>query len=239
MSQNNARFFSFVLLHMLTVGFCPTQAPSDSLETPFADAPSAEEIALFEELSAWVDSETSQETLGQTIRDRSSSFELFRHFHAKDDRYELLRSVPYGENIRRAAERHGLDGLLLASMVEVESSFNPQAVSYRGAVGLMQLMPATAATLSTATLSTEELHDPELNVDRGARYLRKLLDRFDGDLELALAAYNAGPGNVRRYGGIPPFRETQNYVQKVLSLYIGHHQVVWQDSEAGELLARG
>jgi soluble lytic murein transglycosylase-like protein len=156
---------------------------------------------------------------------------LFRHFHAEDERYELLSTVPYGTSIRRAAEHYSIDGLLLASMVEVESSFDPQAVSYRGAVGLMQLMPTTAVALSL-----EDLHDPDLNVDRGARYLRYLLDLYDGDLELALAAYNAGPGNVRRYGGIPPFRETQNYVQKVLSLYVGHHQVVWQDSEAGELL---
>jgi len=234
MNKHNARYTSLVLLNMLILGLCPKEAPSDSIEPPFANAPNADEIAFFEELSAWVDPEEPETPLGQSIRDRPSSFELFRHFHAEEDRYELLRTVPYGENIRRAAERHGIDGLLLASMVEVESSFNPQAVSYRGAVGLMQLMPATAGTVSV-----EQLHDPELNVDRGARYLRQLLDRFGGDLELALAAYNAGPGNVRRYGGIPPFRETQHYVQKVLSLYIGHHQVVWRDSEAGELLARG
>ena len=234
MNQNKTRCFSFVLLHMLILGLCPIEAPSDSMEPPFANAPDAEEIAFFQELSAWVDPEKRELPLGQTIRDRSSSFELFRRYHAEEERYELLRQVPYGESIRRAAERHGIDGLLLASMVEVESAFNPQAVSYRGAVGLMQLMPTTATSLTA-----EELLDPELNVDRGARYLRRLLKRYDGDLELALAAYNAGPGNVRRYGGIPPFQETQNYVQKVLSLYIGHHQLVWQDSEVGDLLARG
>lgn len=234
MNRNKARSISLVLLNMMLLGLSPKEAPSDAIEQPFANAPDAEEIALFEELSAWVDPEESETPLGQTIRDRPSSFEVFRHYHEEEDRYELLRTVPYGENIRRAAERHGLDGLLLVSMVEVESSFNAQAVSYRGAVGLMQLMPTTAGAVSV-----EQLHDPELNVDRGARYLRQLLDRFGGDLELALAAYNAGPGNVRRYGGIPPFRETQHYVQKVLSLYVGHHQAVWQDSEAGELLARG
>jgi hypothetical protein len=233
MNKNNARYASFVLLNMLILGLCPKEAPSNSIELPFSNGPNAEEIALFEELSAWVDPEESETPLGQIIREYPSSFEVFRHYHAEEDRYELLRTVPYGENIRRAAERYGLDGLLLASMVEVESSFNPEAVSFRGAIGLMQLMPATAGSIST-----EQLHDPEWNVDRGARYLQQLLNRFGGDLELALAAYNAGPGNVRRYGGIPPFRETQHYVQKVLSLYIGHHQAVWQDSEAGELLAR-
>ena len=239
MTTKNARRFCFVLTHMIFLGMCPTEAPSGSMEIPLADAPDAEEIAFLEELSDWLGTSTLESSLGQTIRERSNSFELFRHYHEEDERYEPLYGLPYGESIRRAAERYDLDGLLLASMVEVESSFDPQARSHRGAVGLMQLLPSTAEGLGREPLSLEDLHDPIVNIDRGARYLRQLLDRFEGDLELALAAYNAGPGNVRRYGGIPPFRETRRYVQKVLSLYVGHHQEVWKGSEAGDLLARG
>jgi soluble lytic murein transglycosylase-like protein len=141
-----------------------------------------------------------------------------------------VASLPFGDDIRRASIRHGVDALLLAAVIEVESRFRPEAVSHRGAVGLMQILPATAG------LSAEELANPSANVDRGARYLHRLLERFGGDLELALAAYNAGPTNVRRYGGVPPFAETNAYVEKVLRVYVEHHRAVWQASEEADLL---
>jgi soluble lytic murein transglycosylase-like protein len=112
--------------------------------------------------------------------------------------------------IERAASKYGLDPAVIKAIISVESGFNPNAVSKAGARGLMQLMPSTARLLGV------DPDDPEQNVDGGARYFRQQLDRF-GSIELALAAYNAGPANVLHYGGIPPFPETQRYVADVLS----------------------
>ncbi|MGE5707666.1 MAG: lytic transglycosylase domain-containing protein [Bacteroidota bacterium] len=111
-----------------------------------------------------------------------------------------------------ASEKTGLDPSLLQAVVQAESGGNPDAVSPAGATGLMQLMPGTARGLGV------DPTDPKQNVEGGARYLRQMLDRY-GDLPKALAAYNAGPGAVDQHGGIPPYRETQHYVQKVLDLY--------------------
>lgn len=113
----------------------------------------------------------------------------------------------------QAARRYGLDPGLLWAVARAESGLNPRAVSPAGAVGLMQLMPSTARELGVS-----DPFDPAQNVDAGARYLRQQLERF-GDIRLALAAYNAGPGAVQRHGGVPPYRETQAYVERVLALW--------------------
>ncbi|MEE8412320.1 MAG: lytic transglycosylase domain-containing protein, partial [Acidobacteriota bacterium] len=118
---------------------------------------------------------------------------------------------PYAEMIRRAAQRHGLDPILLAAVAEIESGFDPRAVSHKGAAGLLQLMPETARRFGVT-----DSFDPGQNVEGGARYLRWLLTRFSGDEQLALAGYNAGEGAVDRYQGIPPFPETERYVVRVL-----------------------
>ena len=123
----------------------------------------------------------------------------------------------YNELVREAGERYNVDPLLIRSVMQIESAFNPLAVSRAGALGLMQLMPEVAADYGV-----EDPFDPRDNIMAGARYLRRLLDLHRGDLSLALASYNAGPGVVARYGAVPPFPETQAYVDKVTGLLEKH-----------------
>jgi soluble lytic murein transglycosylase-like protein len=118
--------------------------------------------------------------------------------------------------LRAAAARHRLDAALLRALVAVESGGKSDAVSNKGARGLMQLMPATAAELGV-----KDALDPFQNLDGGSRYLAGLVQDFGGDLRRALAAYNAGPGAVRQHGGVPPYRETREYVERVLRRYQG------------------
>lgn len=117
---------------------------------------------------------------------------------------------PFDGLILAAAQKHGIDPALLKGLIRAESNFDPNASSPAGAAGLVQLMPGTAASLGV----TDRL-DPAQSIDGGARYLRQQLDAFGGDVTKALAAYNAGPGAVQRYNGVPPYAETQAYVQKV------------------------
>ncbi len=123
---------------------------------------------------------------------------------------ELPAGTPFASEITAAAKRNGVDPALLAGLVKQESNFNPNAGSPAGAQGLTQLMPATAASLGVTNV-----HDPAQALEGGAKYLRQQLDRFDGDVARALAAYNAGPGAVERFGGVPPYAETQEYVRRV------------------------
>ncbi len=128
--------------------------------------------------------------------------------------------LQYNRIIQAAAQANGLDSALLHAVISVESRYNPNAVSKKGAVGLMQLMPTTASHYGVV-----DLYDPAQNIQGGAKYLRDLLSLFNGDLNLALAAYNAGEPAVARYGNrIPPFRETSDYVPRVLTFYRKYRQ---------------
>ena len=146
-------------------------------------------------------------------------------------RREQLAGVPYGPEIWKIAQRRGVDSLLVASIVQVESRFTRTALSPRGAVGLMQVLPSTGELYGVADL--ENLNDPHVNLDVGCRYLGRLLKDFDGDLERAVAAYNAGPATVVRYGGVPPFRETKEYVRRVLAIYRERSDAAWERAGAG------
>jgi soluble lytic murein transglycosylase-like protein len=126
-----------------------------------------------------------------------------------------LESLPFAQLIQTVSLKHGVDPALVHAVIEAESNYQPTAKSHVGARGLMQVMPATARDLGVT--SVRQLFDPVQNVEAGVKYLKSLLDRFNGDLPTALAAYNAGPGAVSKYDGIPPYPETRNYVRKVLS----------------------
>ena len=122
----------------------------------------------------------------------------------------------YLDSISAACDRHGVDPALVRAIIKVESDFNPYALSRKGAMGLMQLMPQTAVEMNV-----KNSFNPHENIAGGVKYLRYLMDRYEGNLSLALAAYNCGETTVKRWGTVPPIRETQQYVKRILSIYNG------------------
>ncbi|MFC1549248.1 lytic transglycosylase domain-containing protein [Nitrospirota bacterium] len=126
----------------------------------------------------------------------------------------------YNSIIKNAASKYMLDHRLVSAVIQVESQFNPRAVSRTGAVGLMQLMPSTAKQLGV-----KDSYDPSQNIEGGTKYLRYLVERFKGNVTFALAAYNSGPLNVEKYGKVPPFKETQRYITKIYSIYKGKRAI--------------
>lgn len=203
-------------------------APGRHLE-PLPMSPPLEDIVLLEQIQAWLEPSAGAASvylgggpLYERIPSRRESFELFIGAADEDAVRDRMQRVPYGDLILDAAERHGVDPLLVAAIVQAESSFDTEAVSPRGALGLMQMMPTTAEQLGVA-----DAYDPSQNLDAGVSYLAYLLRRFDNDLVLALAGYNAGPGRVDRFGGFPPFRETRGFTNSVLRVYIAHHRAAW------------
>lgn len=132
----------------------------------------------------------------------------------------------FDTHIKDVSERYGLDQCLVKALIAAESRFDHVAVSSKGAIGLMQLMPGTAKDMGVLNP-----FDPKENIEGGARYLKYLLKRFDNDVTLALAAYNAGPEVVKRYGGVPPYGETKAYLQKVMKSY-SYYRVLQNDSHS-------
>lgn len=251
--HTRATFVALTAILAVAVVLFDSSTSVPSIPSAIPDAPSREEVQALEELARWVrggdrvtvytaksrdtsldtslDSTASLDTRGMAdaMRQGRRSFELFRSYNGREANRAYLRDLPYGDQILEAAEHNGLDPLLVAAVVEIESGFHSRAMSHMGALGLMQVMPGTGQMYGVTDLT-----DPTANLAVGARYFSDLLEYFSGDLELTLAAYNAGPGNVRRYGGIPPFRETQQYVDKVLSAYFQNHWTIWERTGADE-----
>jgi soluble lytic murein transglycosylase-like protein len=135
----------------------------------------------------------------------------------KEKRVQFPKNIDfrkYDKIIARVARENNLEAALIKAVIRAESNFDHRAVSHKGAKGLMQLMPQTASSLNV-----EDVFHPDHNIEGGARYLRYLMNLYRGDMRLALAAYNAGEGAVAKYGDVPPYRETQNYVQRVMIFY--------------------
>ena len=154
-------------------------------------------------------------TTSSTV-ESSPSLEHYTKDYTGQQSYEnlLAGAEKYSAEIAKAAKTYNIPEKLIASVMKQESNFNASAVSAAGASGLMQLMPTTARYLGV-----NDTLDPEQSIMGGAKYLRQMLDQFDNNVETALAAYNAGPGNVKKYDGIPPFKETQKYVKNIINYY--------------------
>jgi len=134
------------------------------------------------------------------------------------DFYISRKESQFSSIITQAADKHDVDPALVRAIIMAESAYNPMATSKKGAVGLMQIMPQTAATLGM-----EDMYNPVHNINAGVKYLKKLLNQFGGDLELTLAAYNAGSTKVMEYQGVPPYKATRHYVEEVFKYY-RHYQ---------------
>ncbi|HEV7240953.1 MAG TPA: lytic transglycosylase domain-containing protein [Thermoanaerobaculia bacterium] len=172
------------------------------------------ELALFDQ--KWI--ATDEWTSSETPRGKRDVF--FEEMHRISDavRAEFFtEEIPYGALIYEKAKKYDVDPALVAAVIEQESRFRPRAKSHVGARGLMQLMPRTGRWMGA-----RDLYDPEQNVDAGVKYIKYLNKRFNGDLKKTIAAYNGGEGNVMRYRGVPPFRETRQYVKKVMKNYDRH-----------------
>lgn len=181
------------------------------------------EARLFD--AAWLETAGAQaDTLHEDIT--LINDEIRRQFFSTE--------IPFGDLIHEKSEKYDVDPALVAAVIEQESRFKVRARSHRGAMGLMQLMPRTGRWMGA-----KDLYDPEENVDAGVKYLKYLEKRFDGNLTQIVAAYNAGEGNVKRYGGkVPPFRETRTYVKKVMSNYEKRKNELQQFTDSSAELAQ-
>jgi len=170
-------------------------------------------IPLYADIYVYMDSEG---VLHFTNVPTSSNYKIFiREKPSLSSNSEVTdRTNRYDDLITEASKSHGVSFSLLKALIKIESDFNPRAISSAGAIGLMQIMPE-----NIRALNIKDPFDPWENIMGGARYLKQLIRRFDGKLPMALAAYNAGPNTVDRYKRIPPFKETEDFVEKVMKYY--------------------
>lgn len=147
------------------------------------------------------------------LLDKPHSLGMFTRYFFRD------LSSNFDQHIQNICDRYGIDYLLIKALIKAESQFDHMAISPRGAMGLMQLMPGTAKDMGV-----HNPFNPKENIEGGVRYLKYLLKRFNNDVTLALAAYNAGPEVVKRYRGVPPYKETKEYLKKVMEFYSGYKE---------------
>jgi soluble lytic murein transglycosylase-like protein len=162
----------------------------------------------------WVDDEGVlhiEVKIGPSVESRKKAATVQVETRATGQKQKVREKSDFDLHIVQAAERYQIPHELVRAIIAAESNFDPGAVSRVGARGLMQLMPGTAAELGVT-----DAYDPRQNVEGGVKYLKRMMDMFGGDLEKAVAAYHAGPGTVQRYGGVPPYDETRNYVRRIL-----------------------
>ncbi|HSA91863.1 MAG TPA: lytic transglycosylase domain-containing protein [Terriglobales bacterium] len=177
--------------------------------------------------TAWAEAATQISARPQQSEPARAESAAANPNYANVERARSLTAAEVDAAIEAAAARHNVDPNLVRAVIKVESNFNPRAVSRKGAMGLMQLMPGTARKLKVSNP-----FDPEQNVDAGVRHLKGLMEDFGGDLTLSLAAYNAGAGAVRRNGGVPPYAETQSYVRQITRIYGGEGRIIGGPSYA-------
>lgn len=239
MNPKRVPFTVLATMTFLAITFNST--PSDTaISDPFRLPDPLPENEALQDLAKWVTQSRGQggqesrfrsvtpADLDAALAGRPRHLEMFPLEDRDAASRELLVTLPYGAQIWQVSKRHRVDCLLVASIVEAESGFSPYAVSPRGAVGLMQVLPSTGERYGAS-----DLRDPHVNLEVGSRYLAGLLREFDGDVEMALAAYNAGPAAVARYDGVPPYRETRRYVRRVLTLYRERSDRAWERAGRG------
>jgi soluble lytic murein transglycosylase-like protein len=182
------------------------------LSQVFPERVVSRELSLFED--AWLPEFVPHPPVRAAQKERDAFRQELARINDAIRAEFFAAEIPYGELIHEKAEKYDVDPALVAAVIEQESRFRRRAVSPVGAKGLMQLMPRTGRWMGAS-----DLYDPEQNVDAGVKYIKYLQKRFDGNLTKTIAAYNAGEGNVMRYRGVPPFRETRTYVKKVMQNY--------------------
>ncbi len=190
----------------------PPKAKEDIMKAEGLELPNTSNIQSFDKVMQ----STAQAQFGTLLKNRgitSVDAQIYTNPNVNITKHTTKDQII--SMIETTSEKYGVDSKLIKALVQQESGYNPNAKSKAGALGLMQLMPATAEGLGV-----KDPMDPQQNIEGGVKYVKSMLDRFNGNIILALAAYNAGPNAVKKYDGVPPYKETQNYVRNILKNYL-------------------